>query len=188
MYSFITPSTDLSLMEQLNAADIQLRNEAGDYVCALRDAFAIQYYLAIARISYRLSPSRYWYYDGPDVLPFEIYSRCRKGHFTIAKIQGFADLPKATCVAQRKTHCRGNRMPAIVEALEDLARTEGLSVEFESVNNAHLSKFLAIRGYHATLDWRKHVPAGLPVELLPSPSMILRARPEGSFPALGVNA
>jgi len=181
MYSFITPSTDLSLMEQLNAADIQLRNEAGDYVCALRDAFAIQYYLAIARISYRLSPSSYWYYDGPDVLPFGIYSRCRKGHFTIATIQGFTDLPNATCVAQRKKHCRGNRMPAITGALEDFARAESLSVEFESVKNDHLSKFLATRGYKTTLEWEKHIPACLPLELLPSPSMILSPPLNASF-------
>lgn len=178
MGSFPNPSTKQGPLERLNAADVQLRNEAGDYICALPEAFTIQYYLAIARISYGLSPTSYWYYDGPDVLPFEIYSRCRKGHFTIANIQGFTDLPKATCVAQRKEHCRGNRMPAITEALEVLARAEGLSVEFESVKNEHLSKFLATQGYKSTLEeWEKYVPDCLPMDLLPSPSMIWRAPP-----------
>lgn len=162
-------------LERLNAVDVQLRNEAGDYICSLPNAFAIQYFLAIARTSYGLSATGHWYYDGPDVLPFGIYSHCRKGHFTIASIQGFTDLPKATCVAQRKEHSRGNRMTAITSALEDLARAEGLSIEFESVKNEHLSQFLATQGYKSTLEeWVKYVPASLPIDLLPSPSMIWR--------------
>ena len=179
MNSFFSPSPEQGLLERLNAVDVQLRNEGGDYICALPDAFRIQYYLAIARISYGRSPTSYWYYDGPDALPFEIYSRCRKGHFTIANIQGFTDLPKTTCVAQRKEHCRGNRMPAITKALEDLARAEGLSIEFESVKNEHLSKFLATQGYKSTLNFEIHLPAGLPMELLPGPSMVWRAHPKG---------
>ena len=70
-------------------------------------------------------------------------------------------------------------MPAITRVLEDLARAEGLSVEFESVKNEHLSKFLATQGYKSTLEeWEKYVPACIPMDLLPSPSMILRAPPK----------
>lgn len=177
MDSFLTTSTELSLLDQINAVDVQLRNEAGDYICGLQDAFTIQYYLAIARKSYGRSPSSYWCYDGPDALPFEIHSHCREGNFTIAQIQGYVEHPSNSRVADRDEHCRGNRMSAITEALNRVATSEGLSVEFESVGNEHLGKFLASRGYKSTFELGMYIPIGLPMHLLPSPSMIWSAGP-----------